>query len=256
MTNIKALLLTILVGIFFLVGLGITRLTKKKKELTLFATGLSFIVMMSMILFDIIPEIGENVIELENGKKWMLILGCTILGMALLKGLDMIIPHHHHEHKEQEKNKKEHEEHLFHIGFVTSLSLMLHNMIEGMSIYITTLSDFKTGVLMMLAVSLHNIPLGMEIAVGLESSKTKKKTTVLTILLLTISSFLGALILFLLNHQMSKVVLAGFLCVTFGMLLYIALFELLKEIWMNRKRKPIYYGMALGVMISVIMVII
>lgn len=256
MTNVIALSLTILVGVFFLVGLGITRLTKKKKELSLFATGLAFLVMMTMILFDIIPEIAEHVIKLADKEKWLLIIGCTLFGMILLKGLDVLIPHHHHDHKEHEKNKLEHNEHLFHIGFVTSLSLMLHNIIEGMSIYITSLTDVKTGLMMMVAVSLHNIPLGIEIAVGMEATKSKQKTKWLAILLLTFSSFIGAFLLFLLKNEISEIVLASFLCITFGMLLYIALFELLKEIWVNRRQKTIYYGMLLGFILSIIMVIL
>ena len=135
MENLKALFLTLLVGAFFLVGLGITKITPKKKELTLLATGLSFIIMLSMILFDIIPEIAETLIKVPMNKKWLIIIGFTALGMILLKGLDLLIPHHHHDHKENEKNHKEHNEHLFHIGFITSLSLILHNLIEGLSIY-------------------------------------------------------------------------------------------------------------------------
>lgn len=256
MDSIKALSLTIIVGLFFLVGMIITKFTSRKKELTLFATGLAFIVMLGMILFDIIPEIGEHVLEFNSGKKWLIIILGTLTGFALLKILDLLIPHHHHEHKEHEKNKKEHNEHLFHIGLVTSISLILHNIIEGMSIYITGVTNFKMGLMMALAVSLHNIPLGIEISVGMDSTKTKQKTKWISTILLTLSSFMGAFLLFLLNHEMNVTVLATLLCITFGMLIYIALFELLKEIWMNRQSKPIYYGIALGVIINIVMVVI
>lgn len=256
MDNIKALSLTILVGVFFLIGLGITKLTTKKKELTLIATGLSFIIMLSMILFDIIPEIAETLINVPNQKKWLMIIGFTALGMILLIGLDFLIPHHHHNHKENEKNHKEHNEHLFHIGFITSISLILHNLIEGLSIYATALTNFKMGLMMTLAVSLHNIPLGIEVAVGMESSKTKSKIKWLSMILLTISSFLGSLLLFISKIEIGENVLGALLCVTFGMLMYISLFELLREIWNNRKNKKIYLGMGLGVVIAIIMVIL
>lgn len=256
MTDIKSLLLTLLVGIFFLIGILIPKFIKKKKELALFATGLSFIVMLGMILFDIIPEIGEILIFYPNSQKWGIILGFTTLGILLLKGLDMIIPHHHHEHKENEKNKTEHNEHLFHISFVTSLSLMLHNIIEGISIYVTGIGNFKAGLMMAMAVSLHNIPLGMEIAVGLESSKAKQKIKWISILCLTLSSLLGSSVLFLFQVSMNITVEACILCTTFGMLLYIALLELLKEIWMYRKEKMIYIGLAIGILLNIVMVIL
>lgn len=255
-TNIKGLLLTFIVGLFFLLGIAITKKTKKKKELNLFATGMAFVVMMSMILFDIIPEIKENIFAFPEKTKWIFVFGLTILGILILKILDIFIPHHHHEHKEKEKNIKEHNEHLFHIGFVTSISLMLHNILEGMSIYATSLTNFKTGILMTLAVSLHNLPLGIEISVGMESADTKKKTKQITMFLLTISSFLGGFFLFLIKEELPEIILASVICVTFGMLLYIALFELLKEIWMNKKEKYVYYGMIIGILISIIMVVL
>ena len=256
MDNFMSLLLTLLVGIFFLIGIIIPKFIKKKKELTLFATGLSFTVMLGMILLDIIPEIGEILVNYPNSQKWSIIIVFTLLGIVILKGLDMLIPHHNHSHQEHEKNKKEHNEHLFHIGLVTSLSLMLHNIIEGISIYATGLTNLKAGFLMSLAVALHNIPLGMEVVIGLESSKNKKKMKLISIMLLTFSSFFGSLILFLFRVEMSMTIEAALLCTTFGMLLYIALLELLKEIWTYRKDKMIYAGILFGILLNILMVMV
>lgn len=254
--EVKALLLTLLVGFFFLIGMAITHFAPKKKTLSFFAIGLSFTVMLGMILFDIIPEIAEGLIVYENGTKWLIILGFTFLGFILLKCLDIFVPHHTHEHKENEKNHHEHNEHLFHIGFVTSISLILHNIIEGISIYATGLTDIKIGFMMTLAVALHNIPLGIEIYVGMSQSETKKKTKWIITILLTLSSFIGALVLFLSNFEMNEFVLTSLLCITFGMLLYISLFELLKEIWQNRRTKEIYFGILFGALLTVAMIMI
>lgn len=230
--------------------------TKKKENWALFSIGLAFPIMLGMILLDIIPEIQELTRSLENYKKIITILGFTGLGLLLLKGLDLFVPHHHHDHHDHEKNKIEHNEHLFHIGLITSISLIIHNMMEGISIYTTSLRDIKTGIWMALAVSLHNIPLGIEIAVGLESSNTKKKIKYLTITMLTLSSFLGAFCLFLLNNAINETILSAFLCITLGMLIYITLFELLREIWMNRTKRAIYWGLGIGIMINILMVIL
>lgn len=250
MSNIKGLILTLVVGLFFLIGFLLIKNVKKQKQLILFSTALAFTVMLGMIFFDIIPEIGEHIIELSIAKKWFTIIGCSALGMFLLKCLDLVIPHHHHEHKDKEKNKKEHQEHLFHISFVTSVSLILHNIIEGMSIYITSISNFKAGIMLMLAVSLHNIPLGIEIALGLNSIENKKSMKWISVILLCFSSFIGAMILFLLGNELNQIAMGCLLCITLGMLLYIALFELLKEMWMHRKELAIYYGMVLELFLT------
>jgi ZIP family zinc transporter len=256
MANFKSLLLTLLVGVFFLIGMIIPKVIKKKKELTLFATGLSFTVMLGMILFDIIPEIGELLVYYPTGQKWGIICGCTALGMILLKGLDCLIPHHHHHHEEHEKNAQEHNDHLFHIGLVTSLSLMLHNLMEGISIYVTGVTNFKIGLTMALAVSLHNIPLGMEIAVGLEANQKQSKLKWITIILLTLSSLIGSSLLFLFQIELSITVEACLLCTTFGMLIYITLLELLKEIYTYRRDKMVYFGIGLGILLNIIMVML
>jgi ZIP family zinc transporter len=256
MERFLSLSLTFLVGACFLIGIKITKMINQKKELTKIATGLSFSVMMGMILLDIIPEIGESVIPYSPQIKWLIIIGFMLLGMGLLKTLDLFVPHHHHEHHEQEKNKKEHNDHLFHIGFITSISLILHNIIEGISIYVTGLTQFKTGLLMALAVALHNIPLGIEIAIGMESSDKKEKTKKITLACLTLSSFIGAFFLFLFAIEMTELISACLLCITFGMLLYIALFELLREIWNYRKERTVYIGIGLGIIVNLLMVIL
>lgn len=256
MEKIGVLLLTLFVGIFFLIGFGITKITTKKKELTQFATGLAFMVMMGMIIFDIIPEIQESYLMVENNQKFFMMFGFTLLGMLLLKALDIFIPHHQHHHKENEKNKKEHNDHLFHISLVTSISLIIHNMMEGISIYATGITNISTGFLMAFAVALHNIPLGIEIAVGLETTKTKEKLKKGTTVLLTLSSFLGGILLFIFDEKINDTILSNLLCITLGMLLYIALFELLKELWDNRKSKTIYIGLLVGIILNCIMVIL
>lgn len=256
MNNLLAILLTLIVGLSFIIGILITKFTTKKKELTLFATGMSFAVMLGMIMIDIIPEIGENIREYPNNEKWLIIIIFTFIGMGLLKGLDSLIPHHNHNHKEQEKNKKEHNDHLFHIGFVTSISLILHNILEGISIYITAITNMNLGLMMALAVSLHNIPLGIEISAGMNATKSKEKIKRMIITLLMLSSFIGAFLLFLFKIKLNSFLICALLCTTFGMLIYIALFELLKEIWCYRKNKVTYYGILTGLVIGILMVVL
>ncbi len=247
-----ALLLTLILGLCFLIGIIITKKVKKKSELSLISIACAFMVMLGMIMFDIIPNIASVTKGFEH--QWLTIIGYATLGFLLLKGLDLLIPHHHHEHKEKEKNKKEHNEHLYHIGFVMAISLMLHNCLEGISIYITGINDMKLGLTMALAVALHNIPLGMEIAIGMNTLETKKKSKILCLICLALSSFMGALILFLFQSSFSIILEAALLCMTFGMLLYISLFELFKEVWTYRRQKMIYVGLIVGLIINIILV--
>ena len=89
--EMRALLLTLLTGIFFLIGIFINKLFKSNKLVETFSIGMSFIVLFNIIFFDIVPEIKEFF-----DFKYFLIV---ILGFSLLKILDFFVPDHNHHHK-------------------------------------------------------------------------------------------------------------------------------------------------------------
>ena len=139
---------------------------------------------------------------------------------------------------------------------------MLHNLMEGISIYVTGVTNFKIGLTMALAVALHNIPLGMEIAVGLEANQNQNKLKWITIMLLTLSSLIGSSMLFLFQINMSITVEACLLQKEFDIYkakmesLLISQLELLKEIYTYRRDQWTYIGLVVGVILNIIMVMV
>lgn len=258
MGNIGALLITLIAGVFFLFGFVLVRFVKRKKELTILATSMALVVMLGMVFFDLMPEIVEMSEVLLWGKwqKLFYVLGFMFLGILILKIFDIFLPHHHHEHHEHERNHVEHNHHLVHIGFIMTTSLILHNILEGMSIYIIGTESISAGFLTALAVGCHNLPLGIEVASSMEAIKqgTFLKRVLLT--LLVFSSSVGALFLFFLGENISSYVLLALVCVACGMILYISLFELLLEITGYLKRRETYYGMVIGVIVILLMTFI
>lgn len=237
---IIGLLLTILSGLFFLIGIIILRNNKNREKTSLFTISLAFIVMLGLLTFDLIPELFET----KNG--WLSIP--SILGFLTLITLDKLVPHHHHDHHDGHcESKEEHELHLNHIGIVTIMALAIHNMIEGLTLYSVTLNNIKSGVLMMISISLHNIPLGFQIGNSLKNKKYSK----LLILFLCISSLLGALIIILFG-SLNETIINILLAITLGMLLYILIFELFREIKSSFKKREVIYGIILGVIILIV----
>ena len=55
----KALLITLLAGCFFLVGSLIARFAKDKKGIIPFSLGMAFSVMLMLMAIDILPEVNE-----------------------------------------------------------------------------------------------------------------------------------------------------------------------------------------------------
>ena len=141
-------IITILSGLSFFIGYLITKFIKDEKKLTIFSVGFSFVIIIGLILFDLLPECIESI---QN--KWLILL-YILIGIIGLKSLDLFVPDHHH------SNKKNHMEH---IGIISFIALFLHNLVEGTGIYATSINNISMGVFMALGVSFHNIPLGIQI---------------------------------------------------------------------------------------------
>lgn len=250
--SFKALWLTILVSFFFLIGLLIPKFFKNKNKLTLFTTGLTFIVMLYLIFFDLFLEIVE-IFSTESSPIFFLLAFFGVgAGILFLKILDDFIPEHSHHHQEKNDDVKEHNAHLYHIGFITSVSLIIHNILEGISIYVTGLADLKLGFFMALTVGCHNLPLGIEIATCMDAYKEKWCKKYFILLSLILSSFLGAFFLYLLNLNLNIFIEGVLLSITMGMLIYISLFELLKEIKENFKTE-VKLGIVVGVFLTFVL---
>ena len=231
----KALAITLLSGISFFIGHFLSERMGHGKKIITLSVGIAFSIMIGLILTDLLPE----AFELLDNK--ITLVACVIFGILILKALDAFVPDHDHT---PTRNK----DHIAHIGLVTSIALFIHNAVEGTAIYNTALSDTKAGLLLALAVSFHNIPLGMQVS----SLISNKKEKLLIICLLVLSSIVGGLALIAFKYSPSEMVEGVLISTTIGMLLYITLFELLCEVKENIKKKQMQIGLAIGVIISII----
>lgn len=232
------IIITLIAGIFFLIGSVIANKFSKKEELLSFSIGMAFIVLIILLIIDIIPESYE----LINKYKIITMIGGILIGAGILISLENIIPHHDHY-----KEKKHHENHLYHIGIMTSLALIIHNTIEGIGIYGVALTSIKSGILYSIGVGMHNIPFGIEITTMLEANKNKWKY----IILLTLSTSLGALLIWGLNITISNFILGCLLSITIGMILYIIFNELLVELKENFNKYSII-GIIVGIFLMLL----
>lgn len=250
MNRLYGIILTIISGLFFLIGGIITHKCKNKDKLNHFSVALAFMVMLGLIVLDLFPEVMELMEDYKIIEAVAFIGVFACLGFIILKVLDLFIPDHHHEHKDNEKNKKEHISHIHHIGILTIISLILHNLLEGFMIFGMALNDFKVGILMTISIALHNIPLGTHIFSSIDLKDNK-----LLVGSLTLSSLVGGL-LFLVVGNVSNIILALVTALTLGMIIYILLLELLPEVVNNRSKKETILGLLLGIIIIGIAVFI
>ncbi len=243
------LLLPLIEGLLFLVGIYISHIVKNKKKLSNFAVAMALIVLLGLIFGDLVVELKE----IYGTYNISVIIMC-VLGLVVLKFLDKLVPTHHHDHHDNEKDKHEHQSHLYHIGLVTIISLIIHNIVEGMATYLMGVTDFKSGLVMALGVGLHNIPLGIEIGVTMEHELHKKKNMIF-IIILSLSSLIGGLIT-LLFGEISDYYLGYIIAFTLGMCFYITMFELLPETVIPVHKKETLLGIITGLLIVITMLIV
>jgi len=148
---IISIFLTFLAGLFILIGGVVPFLFKKQEKLHSFSIGLSISVLVLMLVLDLIPESYEILSSTYNLVQTISTLVLiTILGIVIVKILDYFIP----EHNEFKTS---------HVALMTSIALFIHNIIEGMALYVTCKTDLHMGVFLVLGVSMHNFALGLSI---------------------------------------------------------------------------------------------
>lgn len=237
------IILTLLSGLSILIGTIIVFILKNSKKLTDFSISMAAGVMITLLILELIPES----FELLNNNftiaiSVLIIIISSIMGIIILKILDLFIPDHDHDQKINNEN-------FFHIGLVSSIALMLHNLIEGMAIYSAALSDSNLGILLTIGICLHNIPLGIMITSTLYKSNNNRKKTILIILIISLSTLLGGILMSLLSIVINDVIRGILLSITIGMILYIIVFEFLPEIMTIKNKKISISGIIVGIII-------
>lgn len=245
MTNsMYGLLFTFLVGIFFLFVLFLSKYLKNKKNFLVFLLGLTFSVMIGMGVFGLLDEIIECFSNVKYS--YLIIFVFTLIGFLLTLFIDKLVPDHHDSESKIDKDN------LMHISIMTSLAIVIHNFVEGASLYTVTLNNIKTGFLMFLAIILHNIPFALTIMLSLKGKIKGRNLFLLTALVL--STFVGAI--FVKLFTLTDFVLGILISVTLGMILYISLFEILDEIVHEKNNKYNYLGIIAGLIVVILMFLV
>lgn len=248
------LFITLLVGLFTVVGSLLVFLSKNNKKFINFSVCLSFGVMVSLGILELLPESFELIsMHVRNPYNIFMLILCVIVGFAIIKTLDNFVPDHEHDHK----HDKEHKLNLFHIGIVSSVALVLHNIIEGITLYSTLVMSLSSGIMMGVAIGIHNVPLGMIIASTFYKKTNSKLKTVLISTLISLSTFIGALLAYIFSGYVMSELLEGILlAVTLGMLIYITCFELFGQIKEIKNKKFSVGVIILGIIVMLISLVI
>lgn len=205
-------------------------INRKTKNIIGIFQAVSAGVMLYMTFFDLIPE-AIKVIGKFQTLSWFFV-GILIFSLIERNIPQDITPNSSFDSKRcsiegDDDDDKEKKRRMIRASFVTYLGMALHNLPEGFSVYLSTLSNYKLGIQLAMGIMMHNIPEGIIIAIPYyllsNSSCYVVYITLLNGLIEPLGVILGGLLLksFLTDHLVSQC-----LAIVSGIMTFISLHEL------------------------------
>ena len=236
-----AFTLSLLAGLSTLIGTLYVILIKKENDNTIIsALAFSASIVFFVSIIDLIPE-GINFIKNNNTKEMTMILSFIfiLVGILISYSLDKILP---------EENNKLHK-----ISILSIITIILHNIPEGIATYITDKTNTNLGVSLAIAIALHNIPEGIIISLPVYYSTKSKRKAFLYTMIAALSEPLGALLAFLFLQRIITVEKLGYIYfIIAGIMIYLSIFELLKASISYKKKKVTILSLFIGFLIFMI----
>jgi ZIP family zinc transporter len=243
---VRALILSTLAGLSTLLGAVIVIFTKGKSE-KLISGSLGFAagVMISVSFTDLYPSalelFGQLYVE-ETSTLWT--VAFLILGLFITMGLDRFVPH---EELNKNTGDKPHKD-LYRVGFVSMMAIGLHNFPEGIATFMAGYEDTALGISIAVAIAMHNIPEGISVALPIYFSTGSRKQAFKYTLLSGIAEPIGALLAFLvLRPFISPFVLAAVFASITGIMIYIAVEELIPSSRQYGHERLALYATLIGI---------
>lgn len=226
--NYNAFILTLIAGFTTIIGFFTIYIKRKRETIIPLALGFSAGIMIIISLMELLPE-AYKYFNINFITKSSIIL-CSffiILGFSIAVALNNII---------ERKNTND----LYRIGILSLITLILHNIPEGIITYLTSTFSLKLGILLTISIAIHNIPEGICIAIPIYYSTNSKLKALFMVIISAISEPIGAILghTFLENY-LSNTIIAILLSLVAGIMLALSITEILKEAFKYSKRKAI-----------------
>lgn len=238
MNDLFPLLLSFIAGISTVLGsFFILFKIKKVGEFVVFSLSFSLGIMTLISFFDLIPSSYPVIIN-----NYGMLYGIIIFVLIFLLGYQSI--------KLINDRIKDNDSSLYKIGILSMISLVLHNFPEGIAVFIGALSNTSIGIKLCIAIMLHNIPEGIAISVPLYYSGVEKKRVFVYTLLSGLSEPIGALLAyFIFKNFINELFLSIVLVFVSGLMISLALNDILKEVKRYNKIKYMIYGLFVSIIL-------
>jgi len=274
-----ALLLTVFAGLSTGIGSSIAFFVKNRNNTKFLTLSMGFAagVMIYVSFMEIFPHALNALDNLstEQGKEGhsyrYIGISAFFAGMLLVALIDKIVPHDDNPHEfmtaeekiaaeaDIEAIKKGSEvspagkKRLMRIGMLTATALALHNFPEGIATFVSALESVSLGFTIAIAIALHNIPEGIAVSMPVYYATGSRSKAFWYSFISGVVEPLGAILAYFilmpfLNEMMIAILLSG----VAGIMVFIALDQLLPAAEEYGEHHISIYGMVAGMALMAI----
>lgn len=224
------------IGAFLAVGFN-----PKNKKMLGASLGFASGVMALLSFMELLPEsVSLMEKEMPQVMGWLMVGLSFLLGMLIASLVEKTLAYS--ERKKQRENAK-----LYKVGITTMVAMALHNFPEGVITFIAGYQDIRLGLVVALGIILHNIPEGIAIGAPIYAATGSRKKAVWYSLISGLSEPLAAILtLVLFKNFVTDFLLSLSLGFVAGIMVNIALFELLPASKEQSSKSMAVYSFCLG----------
>lgn len=203
-----------------------------------FALGFSGGVMTAVSLLDLLPQgMSAALMAIPDTAGAVACCCACAAGMLTARLLDTLIP---------EKEAKG----LFRLGIFSALAVTLHNLPEGMAVFLSAQQNTALGIRLCAAIALHNIPEGITVALPIWASGKSRGKALLLAALSALSEPVGGLLaMAFLRPFITESGLALIFCEIAGLMTAISFGELFPRAFCGKTGIYGVFGALCGVII-------
>ena len=235
-------ILSTMAGLSTVLGSFVIFLKWSHKSINKFITfclSLSLTIMIGISILELIPEASYIILT-----KFKLVKGILLSLFIFLFSIFTI------RFINQKIEKGRGESSLYRLGILSMLTLMLHNLPEGILTFLSSYQNFSLGLHISIAIMLHNIPEGISIAVPIYYATQSKRKAIGMTFLSGIAEPVGAIIACLfLKPFLSPELIGIILLFVGGIMITLAIEELLPKALSYHQEKFLLLGSFVGILI-------
>ena len=213
-----------LIGIFFV---DIKKVSRVTKYFVSIAAG----ALISDVFLHILPEVAKQGFSRGYG----LIMIFAILFYIILEGV--VRWHHSHSGDDLELHSHGHS----HIGWLSLVGGLVHNMVDGIAIAASFAVSNEVGIITTFAIIMHEIPHEIANFGVLIHSGFSKTKAIIANFVTALTSLLGVVLFY--SFPSAREISTGLSVFAAGALLYIALADMIPEVHENNHKKIDYMSL-------------